>query len=137
MRGMPLRRCGAVEAACSLVSAQTNTRICSPPDPSSPSKLISITGNALNVIAGRVAFTLGLGGQAMVVENTACSSSLVAVHQACQALQSGDCDLALAGGVNVLLSPGNHHRHLAGPDAFSGWPMQDLRCGRGRRRRAR
>jgi acyl transferase domain-containing protein/acyl carrier protein len=62
-----------------------------------------ITGNALNAIAGRVAFALGLEGPAVAVD-TACSSSLVAVHQACQALRSGDCDLALAGGVNVLLS---------------------------------
>jgi acyl transferase domain-containing protein/NADPH:quinone reductase-like Zn-dependent oxidoreductase/acyl carrier protein len=63
-----------------------------------------ITGNALNAIAGRVAFALGLEGPAVAID-TACSSALVAVHQACQALHSGDCDLALAGGVNVLLSP--------------------------------
>ena len=63
-----------------------------------------ITGNALNAISGRVAFALGLEGPAVAVD-TACSSALVAVHQASQALHSGDCDLALAGGVNVLLSP--------------------------------
>lgn len=63
-----------------------------------------ITGNALNAISGRVAFALGLEGPAVALD-TACSSSLVAVHQACHALHSGDCDLALAGGVNVLLSP--------------------------------
>ncbi|UXA18377.1 type I polyketide synthase [Mycobacterium sp. SMC-4] len=63
-----------------------------------------ITGNALNAISGRVAFALGFEGPAVAVD-TACSSSLVAVHQACQALHSGDCDLAVAGGVNVLLSP--------------------------------
>ena len=63
-----------------------------------------ITGNALNAISGRVAFALGLEGPAMAVD-TACSSALVAVHQAAQALHSGDCDLAVAGGVNVLLSP--------------------------------
>ncbi|MFA5708323.1 SDR family NAD(P)-dependent oxidoreductase [Mycolicibacterium sp.] len=63
-----------------------------------------ITGNALNAISGRVAFALGFEGPAVAVD-TACSSALVAVHQAVQALHAGDCDLALAGGVNVLLSP--------------------------------
>ncbi|KUI22420.1 polyketide synthase [Mycobacterium sp. GA-1285] len=63
-----------------------------------------ITGNALNAVSGRVAFALGLEGPAVAVD-TACSSALVAVHQACQALHAGDCDMALAGGVNVLLSP--------------------------------
>ena len=75
-----------------------------PPASSRPSKPISPPATPLNVIAGRVAFALGLEGPAVAVD-TACSSSLVAIHQACQALHSGDCDLALAGGVNVLLSP--------------------------------
>ena len=92
-----------------------------------------ITGNALNAIAGRVAFALGLEGPAVAVD-TACSSSLVAVHQACQALHSGDCDLALAGGVNVLLSPVSDHCRLTRQDAVPRRAMQDLRRGRRRLR---
>ncbi|WP_223732849.1 beta-ketoacyl synthase N-terminal-like domain-containing protein [Streptomyces purpurogeneiscleroticus] len=55
-------------------------------------------------IAGRVAHTLGLRGPAQVID-TACSSSLMAVHQAIRGLRSGEIDLALAGGVNAILSP--------------------------------
>jgi thioester reductase-like protein len=54
--------------------------------------------------AGRVSYTLGLRGPAKVVDTT-CSSSLVTVHDACAALRSRECDLALAGGVNLMLTP--------------------------------
>ncbi len=62
------------------------------------------TGNALNAAAGRLSFVLGLQGPCVSVD-TACSSSLTAVHLACQSLRAGECDLALAGGVNVMLFP--------------------------------
>ncbi|MRG94790.1 type I polyketide synthase [Polyangium spumosum] len=62
------------------------------------------TGTALNTLAGRVSFVLGLQGPAVSMD-TACSSSLVAVAQACQSLRMGDSDLVLAGGVNAILSP--------------------------------
>ena len=65
--------------------------------------LYAVTGTSLNTAIGRVAFALGLGGPAMAVD-TACSSSLVAIHQAVTGLQRGDADLALAGGVNIILS---------------------------------
>jgi amino acid adenylation domain-containing protein len=62
------------------------------------------TGNPLNTIAGRVSYFLGLNGPSMALD-TACSSSLVSIHQACQSLRAGECEMALAGGVNLILSP--------------------------------
>ena len=78
-----------------------------------------VIGTSPAAAAGRISYRLGLRGPAVSVD-TACSSSLVAVHQACQALRLEECDLALAGGVNLLISPASminfSRAHMLAPD---------------------
>jgi acyl transferase domain-containing protein len=80
------------------------------------------TGNAHSIAANRLSYLLNLQGPSLAVD-TACSSSLVAVHLACQSLRSGECDLALAGGVNLLLLP-----NLAIALSQAGMLSPDGRC---------
>ncbi|MGZ7446172.1 SDR family NAD(P)-dependent oxidoreductase [Paenibacillus sp. TH7-28] len=74
------------------------------------SKSYLVTGNTHSVLASRISYFLDLKGPAIAVD-TACSSSLSALHLACESIRSGQCGMALAGGVNLILNP-------KGADAF-------------------
>ncbi|MEZ3179524.1 amino acid adenylation domain-containing protein [Streptomyces pimonensis] len=65
----------------------------------------TLTGAALSIVPNRVSYLLDLRGPSIAID-TACSGSLTAVHQACAALRDGTCDLAIAGGVSLILAPG-------------------------------
>ncbi len=71
-----------------------------------PARLVAdvVAGNGLNEVAARVSHCLNLSGPSLIV-NSACSSSLVAIHMACESLRTGQSEMALAGGVNLNLSP--------------------------------
>jgi acyl transferase domain-containing protein/NADPH:quinone reductase-like Zn-dependent oxidoreductase/NAD(P)-dependent dehydrogenase (short-subunit alcohol dehydrogenase family)/SAM-dependent methyltransferase len=77
------------------------------------------SGIGHSVLSGRISYLLGLQGPSITID-TACSSSLVAIHLACQALRNGECKLALAGGVNLILSPdifvALSHARMLSPD---------------------
>ncbi|AGA31109.1 hybrid non-ribosomal peptide synthetase/type I polyketide synthase [Singulisphaera acidiphila] len=81
-----------------------------------------VTGNAASIAANRLSYLLDFRGPSLAID-TACSSSLVAVHLACQSLRNGEATLALAGGVNVLLS-----REIGANFAEAGFLAPDGRC---------
>jgi polyketide synthase 12 len=89
------------------VFAGFNSQDYAPPNPTGvPAEIAGYLGlgTTTSILAGRVAYALGLEGPTVAID-TACSSSLVAIHLACDALRSGECTLALAGGVTVMSSP--------------------------------
>ena len=79
----------------------------------------AVIGNLSAVIPSRIAYALNLKGPTMVVD-TACSSSLVSVHLACNAIRSGDCDMALAGGMKLFILPIEDERFHMGIEAADG-----------------
>lgn len=107
----------AGQASAKLSGSQTGVFIGMVSDDYASRKMTSATpydfdayfgsGNARSIAAGRISYTFGLQGPAFAVD-TACSSSLVAIHQGCQSLRNKECDMALAGGVNLLLDPSGY-----------------------------
>ncbi|WP_394849888.1 type I polyketide synthase [Pendulispora brunnea] len=95
-RGLAGGRTGVFVGICASDYAETKD----------PADVYSGTGNYFSVAAGRMAYVFDFRGPAIAID-TACSSSLVAVHLACQSLRLGECNVALVGGVNLLLSPSN------------------------------
>jgi acyl transferase domain-containing protein len=77
------------------------------------------SGNGFSLASGRLSYLLGAHGPSVTID-TACSSSLVALHLACQSLRVGECNIALAGGVNLILAPELHinlaKAHILAPD---------------------
>ncbi|WP_088240285.1 type I polyketide synthase, partial [Calothrix rhizosoleniae] len=72
--------------------------------PNSPLATYTGTGNSISGAAGRLAYTFGFTGPTVTID-TACSSSLVAIHQACNSIRLGECQMAIAGGVKLHLTP--------------------------------
>ncbi|KAF6842713.1 Iterative polyketide synthase CazM 5 [Colletotrichum musicola] len=83
-----------------------------------PPTAFSYTGTARAFSSGRISHFFGLTGPSVVVD-TVCSSSGVAIHSACRAILSGECAMALAGGVSLMTAEGQAHQNLAGASFLS------------------
>lgn len=101
--GLTMRSLRGSDTAVFMGAASTDMAMMRADDPSVIAQY-SMTGTNLSIISNRVSYFFDWHGPSMTMD-TACSSSLVAVNQACACLQSGRTGLALAGGVNILLSP--------------------------------
>ncbi|MER7842436.1 type I polyketide synthase [Kitasatospora sp. NPDC096077] len=97
---------GDLRGSATGVFVGTNGNDYPPPPGTAPEELEGYlaVGNAASVASGRISYSLGLEGPAVTVD-TACSASSVALHLAVRSLRSGECDLALAGGVTVMTTP--------------------------------
>lgn len=71
---------------------------------SNNAEMLGMTGSWTSILASRISYTFNLKGPSIVMD-TACSSGLVALHTACRALKNGECDMAVAGGINLLMLP--------------------------------
>ncbi|PTD07098.1 Non-reducing polyketide synthase andM [Fusarium culmorum] len=85
---------------------------------SHPPTAYSFTGTARAFSSGRISHFFGFTGPSMVID-TACSSSGVAIHTACKAIQSGECSMALAGGINLMVPEARSHQNLAAASFLS------------------
>ncbi|KAG5757376.1 hypothetical protein H9Q70_000026 [Fusarium xylarioides] len=85
---------------------------------SHPPTAYSFTGTARAFSSGRISHFFGFTGPSMVID-TACSSSGVAIHTACKAIQSGECSMALAGGINLMTPKARSHQNLAAASFLS------------------
>jgi microcystin synthetase protein McyD len=101
--GLPLNRLAGTQTGVFMgISTFDYTRIV-PGDPASIDMYWG-TGSALSIAANRLSYAFDLCGPSIAVD-TACSSALVALHLACRSLSEGECNVAVAGGVNLLLAP--------------------------------